>query len=244
MIFVAVAVAAAPVNDTFPGTTISGASGTLAGTTVEATKETGEPNNNQIPEADFVTESDLGGVSVWYTWTAPSSGTFHICVVPGIDEFNPDTTLGVWTGLAVDSLTEVAFNDDTTGLRRGSWVMFGATSGTTYRIGVGGYGGDTGPFTLEWGTTDCVPPQTFISSPKVRGKRFSADFSATENVAGTVTFECSLDGGPFTACTSPFLYTAPGRGTHTLEVQATDAASNVDPSPATFTFETHGPPVP
>ena len=158
MIFVAVAVAAAPVNDTFPGTTISGASGTQSGTTVDATKEAGEPNNpnNGIPEADPNTYSDLGGVSVWYAWTAPSNGTFYFCSIPGVEGFTPDTTLGVWTGSAVNDLTEVAFQDDAGyGIPRGSAVSFTAASGTTYHIGVGGYGGDMGPFTLKWGTTEC-----------------------------------------------------------------------------------------
>jgi large repetitive protein len=121
--------------------------------------------------------------------------------------------------------------------------MFGATSGTTYRIRVGGYGATWAPSRSSGDDRLCSAPDVHLVAQGPR-QEVSADFSATEKVAGTVTFECSLDGGAFTACTSPFSYTAPGRGTHTLEVQAMDAASNVDPSPVTFTFETHGRPVP
>jgi hypothetical protein len=240
LVVVALAVAAAPANDTFPGATITGSSGSVAGTTVEATMETGEPNNNGIPTATS-DNSDLGGVSVWYAWVAPSTGTFHFCTVPGVDDFTPDTTLGVWTGAAVDGLTEVAFNDDT--IRRDSWVSFAATSGETYHIGVGGFGGDTGPFTLKWGTTECAAPDTTITATKVRGKRVDLTFSASENASFPVTFACQVDGGSFVACTSPTTFTFAGRGTHTFAVRATDAAGNVEVYIESVTVQTKGPPV-
>jgi hypothetical protein len=55
-------------------------------------------------------------------------------------------------------------------------------------------------------------------------------FTATE----TSTFTCSVDGGAFTACASPFT-TKLKKGTHTAAVRATDTAGNVDPTPATTT---------
>ncbi len=51
------------------------------------------------------------------------------------------------------------------------------------------------------------------------------------------TFECKLDTAAFAACTSPYVARAPWpTATHTFSVRATDAAGNVDPTPATRTF--------
>jgi hypothetical protein len=56
-------------------------------------------------------------------------------------------------------------------------------------------------------------------------------FTATE----TATFECQMDGGGYTACSSPKNY-ALTAGSHTFMVRATDLAGNVDASPASYTW--------
>jgi hypothetical protein len=58
-------------------------------------------------------------------------------------------------------------------------------------------------------------------------------FSASE--AGA-TFQCRLDGGAWAACTSPKTYTGLALAQHTVDVRATDAAGNVETSPATATW--------
>src|SRR5213593_4436723 len=56
------AYATAPNNDNFAAAqAITGTSGSITGTNVEATKEAGEPNH----------AGNAGGKSVWYSWTAP-----------------------------------------------------------------------------------------------------------------------------------------------------------------------------
>jgi hypothetical protein len=83
---------------------------------------------------------------------------------------------------------------------------------------------------------DCTPPDTSVNGkPKVKTRkkraRVTFTFSATEPSS---SFACSLDGGPFTPCSSPFSAKL-RRGAHTLSVRSTDASGNADPTPAGFT---------
>ncbi|HUQ64321.1 MAG TPA: hypothetical protein VM121_11250, partial [Acidimicrobiales bacterium] len=136
------AFAVAPANDNFgaPGVPVlTGESGTVNGTTVDATQQGGEPDHAGAP----------GGRSVWYRWTPPSSGayTFNTCTAsPSLD-----TVLAIYTGGTVSTLNEIASDDDGCGGFGGSIVTFSAVSGTQYRIVVDGYDAtQTGTFTLAW----------------------------------------------------------------------------------------------
>jgi hypothetical protein len=82
---------------------------------------------------------------------------------------------------------------------------------------------------------DTVPPDT-----RIKGKTVAAAASSTATFAFSATergstFECSLDGGPFSACASPATYTV-AAGPHTFQVRATDRAGNTDASPATHSW--------
>lgn len=82
---------------------------------------------------------------------------------------------------------------------------------------------------------DTTAPDTSISGrPKVRTRKKKAKVSWTlgSTEAGS-TFQCSLDGRPFTPCGSPFTAKL-RRGKHTLMARATDPAGNQDGTPATF----------
>ena len=85
-------------------------------------------------------------------------------------------------------------------------------------------------------TIDNAAPNTSIdSSPadpsNVTGPSFT--FSSTE---GGSTFECQLDGGGWSSCSSPKNYSGLSQGSHTFQVRATDGAGNTDASPASFTW--------
>jgi Ca2+-binding RTX toxin-like protein len=130
---------AAPINDNFAARTIlpSATSVVSFGTTVDSTGEAGEPPANGILN------------SIWYSWTAPSSGLTNITTI-GSDYA---TNLGVFTGNTVNSLALVGSNDfisfafgptASVPVFLASNVGFNAVAGTTYQIQVDGNSAGTG----------------------------------------------------------------------------------------------------
>ena len=92
------------------------------------------------------------------------------------------------------------------------------------------------PVTHTWTITDDTAPETTITSaptPTTDSGTAAFQFEADEP---NVTFECSLDGEGFGACTSPLTYDGLSLGGHTFAVQATDSAGNAEPSPATHAW--------
>lgn len=93
---------------------------------------------------------------------------------------------------------------------------------------------DPTPASFSW-TLDTTPPDTTITAdPGASTSSTSATFAFTSN-EGTVTYECSLDGGAFSACTSPASYSSLAVGAHTFAVRASDPFQT-DPSPAAFAW--------
>jgi Right handed beta helix region/Bacterial TSP3 repeat len=79
---------------------------------------------------------------------------------------------------------------------------------------------------------DLMPPETSISSgPSGTVGSVAASFSFESSEAGS-DFECRLDGGAWSSCSSPRAYSSLANGAHTFEVRATDPAGNTDPTPS------------
>ncbi len=92
---------------------------------------------------------------------------------------------------------------------------------------------------------DTTPPQTTIDSgPAGTTTSTSATFGFSSSESGS-SFECKLDSGPWSACTSPKGYSSQATGAHAFSVRATDPAGNTDPTPAgrswTIEAESAGP---
>jgi hypothetical protein len=86
---------------------------------------------------------------------------------------------------------------------------------------------------------DTTPPDTTITAGPAEGSTTtqaaaSFSFSSTENPGAA--FQCSLDGGAFSACTSPQAYSNLSDTSHTFQVRAIDVAGNADPTPASRTW--------
>ena len=145
------------------------------------------------------------------------------------------------------------------GINCGATCSFGFTSGTVVTLtaapGVGqNFTGWTGGGCSGVGTcvvtlnaattvtatfTDTTPPDTTITGmPTNPSNVANPTFTFTSTEAGS-TFQCSLDGAPFSACSSPTTVTV-ANGVHTFQVRAIDPAGNVDPTPASFTWTVAG----
>ena len=90
--------------------------------------------------------------------------------------------------------------------------------------------------TIDLSKADTTPPDTAIDSgPTGTDNNPDAKFTFSSPETDS-TFECSMDGGAYAACSSPKTYLSVGDGGHTFTARAIDAAGNADPTPATRTW--------
>jgi large repetitive protein len=96
-----------------------------------------------------------------------------------------------------------------------------------------------------WVIDRTPPPAPVITSkPASLSDDTSAKLSFTDAEAG-VAFVCSLDGRPFSQCSSPEWYSRLADGLHTFRVQARDAAGNTSGTTSyTWKVDTIPPPTP
>ncbi|NTX62946.1 Ig-like domain repeat protein [Myxococcus sp. CA051A] len=94
---------------------------------------------------------------------------------------------------------------------------------------------DPTPAEYAW-RVDTTEPDTLVTSgPALLTDESSATFEFASSEPDS-TFECSVDGATYAACTSPVTFEGFTEGEHTLTVRAVDAAGNVDGSPASHTW--------
>jgi hypothetical protein len=204
------AYAAGPGNDNYASaTTISGASGSTTVSNVGATTEVGEPS-------PAVNPTDTWGATLWFSWTAPSSGLylFDTC------ESGIDSLVNVYTGSAVNSLTAATSGDPSQcGSAAGYFSSIGrevnATGGTTYQIQVAGLDKEQGNVTLRWWSQSTPPndtPDTALTLSGNAGQTIGTNRFATQDagpsyVANGIwwTWSPSTDGNySFDTCGSNF----------------------------------------
>ncbi len=196
-IVLGISASGAPANDNFAsGTAISGAMGNASTHNISASAEASEPAHGGSPAS----------ASIWFDWTAPSSGDF----VFNTDGSDFDTVLAVYTGAAVNALTEVASNDNQGAASASSGkplftagasqVSFTATSGTVYHIAVDGKSGASGLVNLDWvSSATALPNLVTAVLPYARSVQIGTQATAFMTVinAGTVGgTNCSIDLSP------------------------------------------------
>jgi subtilisin len=148
---------ARPANDAFANAQeIGGTAATADGTNIGATRQTGEPDH--LPGSTL----SSGEESVWYRWTAPSSGqvTLDTCA----SDFG--ALLALYTGGTVNALSPVPASSDACEGSGGRKLLFEAVAGTTYRIAVfSGFASGRGEFALDL-DQDLTPPTVTSVRPR------------------------------------------------------------------------------
>ena len=100
----------------------------------------------------------------------------------------------------------------------------GLTSGShTIRVRAIDQAGNVGVAAERGFVVDTSAPAVTIGDVAVSGTTARVTFSSEAGAR----FECSLDNGPFVACTSPREYAGLTSGSHTVRVRAIDQAGNV-----------------
>jgi subtilisin family serine protease len=102
------------------------------GSNIGATAEPEEPSQSGLIN------------SVWWSWTAPSTGTVTFDTIGS----NFDTWLSVFTGSALPNLSLIGFDDEGGG-NGTSLVSLNAIAGTTYQIAVDGWSSNTNEIALN-----------------------------------------------------------------------------------------------
>jgi hypothetical protein len=169
-----------------------------------------------------------------------------------IDNTAPDTTITSKPSSASSSTTAAfSFTSTESGstfqcqLDAGGWAACsspsssgGLTNGShTFQVRAIDAAGnvDATPASATWTVDTVAPDTTLTSTPAATSNQSSAAFAFTATETGS-TFQCQLDAGVWSACTSPKSLSGLADGSHTFQVRAIDAAGNIDATPATFTW--------
>ena len=163
----------------------------------------------------------------------------------GLAAFNVNTLTSVTIPSSVTSIGDYAFEENA--LTSVTFLGNAPTAGTNVFATNSGLTSVTrSSAATGWGSTwsglpvvtDALPPETTLGvTPNSATSSLVAsfEFSGSDNLS-SVTFECSVDGGSYVSCASPFSTSTLSVGSHTFAVRAVDAAGNIDPTPASYTW--------
>lgn len=196
----------------------------------------------------LVGAQDLAGNSSSnsYTWTVDSTAPpAPVVITPANASITTDSTPAV-TGTAEPNSTVTVYIDGapagtTTADGAGNWLFTVGSAlseaSHTVRATATDAAGNTSPNSnTNTFTVDSTAPETSIdTSPALISNTTSGAFTFSSTDV-TATFQCQIDGGGFTICTSPQNFAGLSSGTHTFDVRAVDGANNIDPTPASFTW--------
>lgn len=110
----------------------------------------------------------------------------------------------------------------------------------TYNLSVNQTDGSktSGSVTRTWIKDTIEPNTTLTSQPPSTNYSTVADFAFSADETGT--FECSLDGGAYSTCSSPLSLTDLSNASHNINIRAIDTAGNVESTPVSYTWIQQG----
>jgi hypothetical protein len=179
------------------------------------------PADTTAPETtiDSGPEATTDSTDAAFTFSANEDGSTFECSLNGV-AFEPCASPVGRTGLAIGAHTFEVWATD--------------AAGNT----------DETPASFSWTVEpppDTTDPETTVDSgPEGNTESTDATLAFSANEGGS-TFECSLDGTGFAGCVSPVQLTGLAVGAHTFTVRATDAAGNVDETPASYSWTVEAP---
>ena len=135
-----------PPNDDFASSVAVSGSAFVTGSLTGATVQAGEP------------VADSGSGTIWWTWTAPSDGTWRFSVEPS------GQGLTAWSGTAVDQLTPATTSYCRAGAAGGPYIR--ATAGQQVRLRVHGW---DGAVTLSWSPASRPANDSFTAAVSISG---------------------------------------------------------------------------
>ncbi|MFN8472343.1 MAG: PPC domain-containing protein [Anaerolineae bacterium] len=133
-----------PTNDNFAAAQSLNVPGQVSGDTYNAGNEPGEPQ-----------ACGNIGKTVWFSLTPTQNGALTAYTTGS----SFDTVLAIYHGASLASLIPLQCNDDE-GTATTSRVTVAVSGGQTYYIQVGGFSGDSGPFTLQVTLDTSTPTPT------------------------------------------------------------------------------------
>jgi Calcineurin-like phosphoesterase len=190
-----------------------------------------------------------GGAALKFTQDVTASHTVNCSTPCDVVLMASGGQSGGQASFSVNGSLPQALNSTTTK----PYTFHLAGGATTIDVKAGGTGTghnailDVVTYPASDGGTDTTPPDTIITSPpsgSVIGTSVNFTFREEPDELGPTFFQCKLIGRDSTRtdCTSSqspqsLMYDNLTVGTqYTFKVWATDAAGNIDPTPATFTF--------